>query len=90
MNKQTQENNSFPCLPGRCVRYGVDYYGYPVDHKDNIYHWADCAKLCNAHRSCSYWTWSLKYNKCFLKSSDKGGRRDTETISGAYDCLSEC
>ena len=75
---------------GRCVEYGIDYFGYDIDRIYNINHWSDCGQKCHDHRSCSYWTWIPTENKCCLKSSNSGWRIEVGHMSGSYDCLSEC
>ena len=73
-----------------CVEYGIDYQDYNIDILSNIGHWTDCAKLCNDHRSCSFWTWHTDDKHCWLKSSDAKPERQANCLSGSYQCLSEC
>ena len=79
----------------RCVEYGVNYLGYHLDSVDNVQHWADCANHCKNHRGCQYWSWQLgnwqgHRKRCWLKSTIDGRTIEPVTISGKFDCTTEC
>ena len=75
---------------GRCVEYGISYWGNEIESMGNIQHWSDCAKRCSDHRNCSYWTWNQIEKYCYLKTSDAGRVVHDNEMSGSYECLSEC
>ena len=74
----------------RCVEYGINYGGYTIETILGITHWSDCASRCNAHRSCSYWTWGTENDDCYLKNSKAGRQHNCWALSGSHNCLSEC
>ena len=73
-----------------CVEWGFDYEGHDIDNVYNVNHWQDCARLCNEHRSCSFWSWVINEKRCIRKTSNEGRRPLGNFLSGAFDCLSEC
>merc|ERR1712243_29542 len=80
----------------RCPEYALDFAGADIEHVDHVTSWQFCGALCDAHKTCSHWTWSIEASdayplRCFLKSGEGTLKRRWEFISGHYDCNdSEC
>jgi len=73
-----------------CEEVGFNYWGNDIDSVENVSSWNACAKICNEHKSCQYWSWTIgliTHQRCWLKTSKSGRVKLGNAISGRHDCL---
>ena len=86
-------NSEFHFFHVDCYEADTDFEGFDMETR---FPWADkqkaagvisgCQKACQRTSECKYFT--VKGEKCFLKTSDAGRRVDIGATSGMANCLS--
>lgn len=72
-------------FPG-CSEIDTDYYGNDISSVSGLYSANRCQEACLEHSECSWFTYHLESQECFLKTSESGRGDRSNVISGPAAC----
>jgi len=73
----------------KCPEKDFNIIGHDIKMHPDVKTWSDCDHMCiMLEKTCEYWTWDEKGEKCFLKSDYTGGIDYDRMFSGKRGCHS--